>query len=93
MEKTIILDINGSEIRFDVGMDAYNKFINEMTPNNKVSPAHNFLMRTVSDDSRDALKSLLEMPGAAVEIVGNLVEEYTPDLNITVGKSKGSPTK
>jgi len=86
MEKTIVLTINGKDITFKVGMDDYNKLVNEMTPTNKVSPAHNFLMRTVEDGSKDDLKELLKLPGAAVEILGQVVGEYVPDLQITVGK-------
>jgi len=86
MEKTITLTINGTDITFKVGVDDYNKFVNEMQPTNKVSPAHNFLMRTVDDAGKDDLKELLKQPGAAVNIVGTLVEEYVPDLQIMVGK-------
>jgi hypothetical protein len=93
MDRNITLDINGSEIEFNVGVDAYNKFINEFQPTNKVAPSHTFLMRTVTEASKPALRELLAIPGAAVEIVGALVEEYKPDLVITVGKSSSSPSE
>lgn len=93
MDKNITLEVNGDDLTFDMTPDAYNKFINEMQPTNKVAPAHSLLMRTVTDDSRDALKKLLKQPGAALNLVGSLVEEYTPDLTVVVGKPKKSPNE
>ncbi|WP_419787314.1 putative phage tail assembly chaperone [Pseudodesulfovibrio sp.] len=87
MDKTIVLTIKDKDITFTVGVDEYNRFVNEMQPKNKVAPAHNFLMRTVDDASKDDLRALLALPGASLDIVGSLVEEYVPDLNIMVGKS------
>lgn len=86
MDKTITLTVNGKDLTFNVEEADYTKFINEMQPNNKVAPAHNFLMRAVDEASKDDLKDLLKLPGASVNIVGSLVEEYVPDLQITVGK-------
>ncbi|MCJ2164659.1 MULTISPECIES: putative phage tail assembly chaperone [unclassified Pseudodesulfovibrio] len=93
MKKNITLTINGDDIRFEVDNDDYNKFVNEMQPTSKVAPAQNFLMRTVVADDKDALKKLLELPGAGIDIVGNLVQEYTPALSITVGKSSVPPSE
>ena len=70
MQKTIRLSINGTDLTFDVTTELYNKYVNEMMPNNKVAPAHNFAMRCVADGSREDLKSLLELPGAAIQIAG-----------------------
>ena len=39
MEKTITLTINDTDFTFKIGVDDYNKFVNEMQPTNKVSPA------------------------------------------------------
>ena len=52
MQKTIRLSINGTDLAFDVTTELYNKYVNEMMPNNKVAPAHNFAMRCVADGSR-----------------------------------------
>ena len=43
-------------------------------------------MRCVADGSREDLKSLLELPGAAIQIAGALVAEFMPDLSIELGK-------
>ena len=86
MQKTIRLSINGTDLAFDVTTELYNKYVNDMMPNNKVAPAHNFAMRCVADGSREDLKSLLELPGAAIQIAGALVDEFMPDLSIELGK-------
>ena len=36
MQKTIRLSINGTDLAFDVTTELYNKYVNEMMPNNKV---------------------------------------------------------
>ncbi|EAV3542193.1 hypothetical protein E2U74_10285, partial [Salmonella enterica] len=47
MEK-IKLCVCGADIIFEPNQTAYNKFINEMAMDNKVAPAHNYLMRIVA---------------------------------------------
>ena len=34
MQKTIRLSINGTDLTFDVTTELYNKYVNEMMPNN-----------------------------------------------------------
>ena len=52
MEKKISLTVNDKPLNFTVTLADYNKYINEITPFNKVAPARNFLMRTVDADSK-----------------------------------------
>ncbi len=85
-DKRIQLLVDGEAVDFDVSLSAYNAYVNAMTPNNKVAPSHNFLMRVVCDEDRETLKAFLALPGAALDIVGALLEEYQPQLNVVVGK-------
>ena len=78
--------VNGKDLEFNIEIAHYNRYINEMQPNNKITPAHNFLMRTVSAETKDNLKELLELPGAAIQIAAAVLEDYMPDLEIKVGK-------
>ena len=78
--------VNGKALEFNIEVAHYNKYINEMQPNNKITPAHNFLMRTVSAETKDNLKELLELPGASIQIAAAVLEDYMPDLEISVGK-------
>ena len=86
VKKTITLTANKAELTFEVTTDKYNKYINELSLSNKIAPAHNFLMRCVVEDSRPALKELLEQPGFAVQIASFVVEEFQPDLTLALGK-------
>lgn len=83
-EKLIEMKIAGKDVSFSPNVTAYNKYINEITMGNKVSPAHNFLLRIVTPETKEALTELLERPGAALQIVGKVLDEYTPELEITV---------
>lgn len=89
---TIIeVEVAGQKLAFEISVTDFNDYLNAMTPTNKVGPAQNFLMRTVAADGKDALREVLKQPSAGVQIAGKIVEEYMPDLNITVGKSKALP--
>jgi len=84
MSNKITLTIAGVDYVFSPDMQTYNKYINEMTLSNKIAPAHNFLSRTVAADNKEALSELLKRPGTALQIVSKLLDEYTPELEITV---------
>ena len=86
MEKTIELEVNGSEIAFTVTPEDYNAYVNEMMPNSKVAPSHNFLVRTVAKENREALVDLLKIPGMAINLAGAVVQEYVPEISIAVKK-------
>ena len=83
MEKGITVTVNETELHFTVTLADYN---NELTPNNKVAPARNFLMRTVDAQCKEALREMVDLPGVGVQVAAALIEEYMPDVNITVGK-------
>ena len=86
-EQVIGAEMCGQDFTFKVNRDAYNKYINSTTPNNKVAPCHNFLMNTVIETQRATLKGLLaEHVGSEVLLAGAVLEEYTPDLGITAKK-------
>lgn len=82
----ITLDVAGQD--FDFVMDAalMTKYINSLTPANKVAPAHNLLMTSVNQDQKASLKPLLANPMTAIQIAGALIEEYSPTVEVTVKK-------
>ncbi|MBB1338188.1 putative phage tail assembly chaperone [Pseudoalteromonas sp. SR44-2] len=92
-EKNITLETPVGEITFNVNGADYNKYINSTQPNNKVQPATNFLLNTVVEADAKKLKELVQQPGAALFLVGAIVEEYQPEFNFTVKKSKAEPSK
>lgn len=89
--KKITLTVDDKDIEFLVTSAAYSKFVNTMTPTNKIQPAHNFVMNTVTDDSRKDAIDILKKDGAGLQLSGLLIEEFQPDLNITVKKLSNEP--
>ena len=91
--QVLTVTLGDTDIRFDIGRDDYNKYINSITQNNKVAPSHNFLMATVDETQKAALREFLEQtPGGEVQLAGALLEAYTPDLSFVVKKSSASQT-
>lgn len=86
-EKKINLDVEGTEMVFNANVTAYNKFINDSTPKDKIKPAFNFLTTIVEPSSRTALLAFMKKPGATMFLAGAVVEEYQEDFDITVKKS------
>lgn len=91
---TTTVAIGDKDIDFNVGVDEFNQYLNEQMPNDKVNPAFNFLMRTVTDDHKEDLKRLVMKDGkvngmAALQIAGVLAEQFSGGLNISLKKPKG----
>jgi hypothetical protein len=76
--------VAGQDVIFEPNQTAYNKFINEMAMDNKVAPAHSYLMRIVSTKTKPALEDILQRPGAAIQLAGKVNEIYAPELEIEV---------
>ncbi|EDR5175619.1 hypothetical protein CEH78_001507 [Salmonella enterica] len=82
----ITLVVAGSAVRFTPTESIYNKFVNEMTMDNKISPAKNYLMRCVHPEDKEVLEKVINRPGAAMQIAAKLNEEFVVDLDVTVKK-------
>jgi len=85
-KKTIKLKVDGKPLTFNVDAAAFDKDLNELVPTNKIGPARNFLQRTVAPEDREALKVILEIPGAGLQLSGKVLEEFTPDIEIELGE-------
>jgi len=91
MSKAIQITASGDVLNFNVGLEDFNRFINETTPDNKVAPAKNFLMRTVDADSKEAVRSLCDQ-GLTMNLAGELVKEFQPKVEFEVKTLSGSLT-
>jgi len=89
----VVLTINGKKLVFDIDDTTYEKCINEMNPGNKTAPQRNFLMRSITSESKEDLKAIITHPAAVQQIFPQVMEGYIPDLEITVGESKDEPDK
>ena len=86
MNEKITLGINGADYQFDVSREAYSKYINSIKPDSKIAPSHNFLTTTVNKAQKEQLSELLKNPANTMAIASELIEAYTPDLDIVVKK-------
>lgn len=80
----ITLVVSGSELKFVPTTQAYNKYINELMPDNKVAPSHNYLRRIVTTECKEALDKLLEKPGVPLQLAAKVNEQFVPELEIEV---------
>jgi hypothetical protein len=81
----ITLAINGTDITFEPTKLAYNTYINDITMNDKIAPATNFLRRTVLADDKEKLNEILDTHvGAALQIVEKILKQFAPDLEIEI---------
>lgn len=86
MEKNITLTVNGQALHFEVNSAKHKKYINEVMPNNKVGPAENFLRRCIVNEDKEALNTILGLPGATMQLLSTIMDEFMPDMEIEVGK-------
>ena len=87
LEKKIELEVNNVELVFNVNLAAYDKYIDELVPNQKKKPATNFLTSTVASECKEALLKMFQSsPGVAIHLCASVIDEYQPDFDIAVKK-------
>jgi len=84
MSEKIKLAIAGVELVFEPNVIAYNKFINDMSMDNKVAPAVSYLKRIVATESKAVLEDFITRPGVPLQLVAKVNEIYAPELEIEV---------
>jgi len=84
--REIELEIGNNEFTFELTPQDVTKYFNAVNQNNKVAPANNLLVTTVKQEQRASLKPLLANPVMVMQLAGTLLEEYGPDVEITVKK-------
>lgn len=90
MNQLITLTVGGVELSFAPTEVEYNDYMNDLMPDNKVAPAHNFLFNTVTEETKEALRKITDKnKGAAVQITSAVMAEYAPQLEIKVKKIDG----
>ena len=89
--REITLEIGDQEFTFALTPQDVTKYFNAVTQTNKVSPANNLLVTTVKQEERASLKAQLGNPVLVMQLAGALLEEYGPDVEITVKKPSTTP--
>ncbi|MFA0179615.1 putative phage tail assembly chaperone [Vibrio cyclitrophicus] len=83
----IVLTVAGIDLEFTPTPAEYDDAQNTILSGDASAAAHNFLMSCVSDGSKDALREITDAnAGAAMQIYGAVLKEYTPKLVISVKK-------
>lgn len=89
--RDITLEVGDKEFIFALTPQDVTKYFNAITQTNKVSPANNLLVTTVKQEQRATLKAQLGNPVLVMQLAGVLLEEYGPDVEITVKKPSTTP--
>ncbi|MCX4187166.1 putative phage tail assembly chaperone [Methylophaga sp. OBS4] len=94
MSQQTTVTIGEQDFDFSIGVDDYNRYINEQMPNDKVAPAFNFLMRTVAEKQKDAFKKVVLVDGKpngflVMQVAQELVVDYTGGVKVSLKKPKG----
>ncbi len=84
--RDITLEIAGQDFTFTLAAQDVTKYFNAVTQNNKVAPSHNLLTTTVQQAQLATLRPLLTNPMLTMKVAGALLEEYAPDVEVTVKK-------
>lgn len=82
----LTLEIGDQSLDFVIDPALMTKYINALTPQNKVAPANNLLVNAVVPAHKELLKPLLANPMTVLSIAGALIEDYAPTVEITVKK-------
>ncbi|MEZ8791416.1 putative phage tail assembly chaperone [Vibrio splendidus] len=83
----IVLTVAGIDLEFTPTPAEYDEAQNTILSGDASAAAHNFLVSCVSDGSKDALREITDAnAGAAMQIYGAVLKEYTPKLVISVKK-------
>ena len=90
-KRDITLEIGDQEFTFALTPQDVTKYFNAVNQNNKVSPANNLLVTTVKQEERATLKGMLGNPVLVMQLAGTLLEEYGPDVEVTVKKPSTTP--
>ncbi|UXZ21388.1 putative phage tail assembly chaperone [Pseudomonas sp. YeP6b] len=90
-KREITLEVGDKEFTFELTPQDVTKYFNAVTQANKVAPANNLLVTTVKQEERATLKPMLGNPVFVMQLAGALLEEYSPDVEVTVKKPSTTP--
>ncbi|WP_313314958.1 putative phage tail assembly chaperone [Stutzerimonas nitrititolerans] len=90
-KRQIEITVGAADFTFTLTAQDVTKYFNAVKPDNKVAPGHNLLTTTVQADQKEALRPLLANPVMTMQLVGALLEEYSPDVEVAVKKPSTEP--
>lgn len=90
LNRDITLEVGEQDFTFAMTPQDVTKYFNGITQANKVAPANNLLMGTIKQEQKATLKPLLGNPMFTMNLADALLQEYSPDVDITVKKSSNT---
>ncbi|OEC43895.1 hypothetical protein A7D27_08940 [Pseudomonas sp. 1D4] len=90
--REITLEVSEKEFTFTLDPQLVTKYFNGLTATNKVAPSHNLLTTAVKQEQLASLRPLLVNPLTTMKLAGALLEEYAPDVEVTVKKPSPAPS-
>jgi hypothetical protein len=85
-EKKVTLAVGKDELDFNVNTEDFNRYLNELTADNKVIPGKRFLRRCLVDKAQTELLESLMDRGLTFNMTGELMQEFQGDIEIEVKK-------
>ncbi|MGF1764915.1 putative phage tail assembly chaperone [Aliivibrio kagoshimensis] len=83
--KPVVVMIADSEFSFTPTVSDHNNYMNEMMPNNKVAPMHQYLSRTVDPKKKDELLELMNtVPGLVSELFAEVSNASKGGITVTL---------
>lgn len=87
-KNAVVLTIGTTDFSFTPSVQDHNNYMNEMMPNNKVAPMHQYLSRTVMPEQKEALLKLLDsVPGLTSEVFGEVTSAAKCGITVTLKNS------
>lgn len=81
----VLLSIGTTDFTFTPTVTDHNNYTNALMPDDKIAPAHTFLMRTVAPEQKEALIDLLaSVPGLVMELFMEVNKGARGGLKVTL---------
>lgn len=84
IKNSITLKLAHFELTFNRDDAAFDRFTNEVSDNNRVTPMKDYLLATVDKDSKADLLEVLNVAGVALKLFEKVNRAFVYDLDLEV---------
>ena len=86
--KQLVYSVENKEFIFNMTVEKYNNFISEMTLDNKIICAKNYLLACVDENQKTQLLKMFNIPSFVSSMTGQINKDYTPNIEVVLKKSQ-----
>ncbi|MFZ7175155.1 putative phage tail assembly chaperone [[Pasteurella] aerogenes] len=79
-KNSVVIDLEGVELKFNRDDVAYDAFFNDVEAKNKLTPMKDYLLTIIDRDQRDLLVQLVQVPDVAATLLAKVNEAFVPKL-------------